>query len=644
MMDFPRLPLFFQAALAFTGLLAAGSSPGTAIAQSPESPPADSAAEVDGSSAAPVPSRGIDYEVDFSDALNHYITVQMTAMPSAPETQLMMAVWTPGSYLVREYARHVDRIEARDAAGNPLDMEKISKNRWKVVTADTQAAFTVTYRVFCDELTVRTNFATRGYAVLNGAATFLTIPEQIETPHRVRLRLPDAWPRSATSLRKASEDVDHYLAEDYHELVDSPIVAGNIPVYPFQVAGIDHFLANVNDRGEWDGQRAAADLAKVVAAHHKLWGNVPYERYWFLNVVGGGGGGLEHDNSCLIMSNDYTMRDERAYRRWLGLCSHEFFHVWNVRRLRPLALVHYDYESEVYTPSLWVAEGVTTYYEDLLLVRGGLLEPDEYLDMTGRTIRSLQDSPGRLVQSLRDSSHDAWIKYYRPAANSDDTQISYYTKGAVVAMLLDTRIRAASGGQKSLDDALRLLYERHAGSVGYSSADFRQICNEVAGADLSEWFSRAVDSTAELDYQEMADWYGLQIGDVRPSNVAAREPDEEEPQPPPRWIGIGESGSPATRAGLSDSDELIAINGVRLRDDLQQRLQDFEAGDPIEVLVSRDEQIVEVLVTVGSMPRQPDWGLEIVEGASKEQRARLDAWLGVTNEKPQEPAAADSGD
>ncbi len=593
---------------------------------------------------------GIDYTVDLGDALNHYMTVDMTARPSGPRTEVMMATWTPGSYLVREYARHVDRVTVVDGQGQPLDIEKISKNRWAIETPDPSDAFTLSYRVYCNESSVRTNFVSRSHAVLNGAPSFITIPDQMDSPHRVRLKLPAALTRSASCLLPASDDPHHYRAANFDELVDSPVVAGNVELFPFVVAGVEHYLVNVNDRGQWDGMRAARDLAKIVTAHHEVWGNVPYDRYYFLNIVGGGGGGLEHDNCCLMMSGRYAMREDRSYQRWLSLASHEFFHTWNVRRLRPRSLVQYDYESEVYTPSLWIAEGITSYYEDLLLVRAGLTEQKDFLNTLGSLIRRVQTRSGRKEQSLRDSSHDAWIKYYRQSSNSGDTQISYYTKGAVVALLLDARIRAASDGQKSLDDAMRRLYKNHAGAVGYQPGDFRDICSQVAGADLSDWFVEAVDSTEELDYQELADWFGLEIGDIRPVSTGSESGDDasgddasgddasgddtsgKKKREPVRWIGIGESDSPATRAGLSDSDELIAINGIRLTGGLKARLQEFEVGDPIEILISRDDQIEEVLLTVASRPATPNWGLKVSKQATELQTSRLNAWAGVTRE------------
>lgn len=582
----------------------------------------------------------IEYTLDFSDAINHYVSVTMTTELVDRETDLMMAVWTPGSYLVREYPRHIDRIDARDAEGRELECTKTRKNRWRVRTLDEPGQVTLRYRVYCDELSVRTNYVDRSYAVLNGAATFITIPERRKSEHRIRIELPDRWKRSAASMRTIDGDINHYTAESFDEVVDSPIVAGNVDVYPFEVAGVDHYLVNVNDRAEWDGEKATADLAKLVDAHHRVWQSVPYDRYYFINVIAGGGGGLEHDNCCLMLTGSRTMRDERSYLRWLSLASHEFFHTWNVRRLRPKALVEYDYENEVYTPSLWIAEGITSYYEDLLLVRAGLMDADDFLSTMGRQIRSVQSSEGRKVQSLRDSSYDAWIKFYRPAGNSDDTQISYYTKGAVVGLLLDARIRAASDNRGSLDDALRTLYKRHANGVGFTPEDFRAICSDVAGERLDDWFVSAVDSTDELDYQELADVYGLVVGEILPSNA----PEEDKDDTPRRrrevhWIGVGESGSPASKAGISELDELIAINDQRIENDLESRLQEFEPGDPLKMLIARDGQIVEVLLTVGVRPRQPVWNLSTWDDANKEQESVRDNWL---REYPEDPADEES--
>ncbi|HMO14353.1 MAG TPA: hypothetical protein PKD64_05215 [Pirellulaceae bacterium] len=575
---------------------------------------------------------GPSYQLTFDDVINHYIEVRMEVRADSEETILMMPVWTPGSYLVREYAKHIDRLEAKNFNGTVLAVEKISKNRWRVATIPGQS-FVVQYRVFCNQRSVRTNWASQSYVILNGAPTFLTVVGQMSRPHLVKLDLPKRWSRSATSLVMESEAPHHFRAENYDELVDSPIVAGNIETYPFSVAGVKHYLVNVNELGIWDGPASTQDLARMVEVQHQFWGIVPYDRYYFINVIGGGGGGLEHDNSCLIMANQLAYRNEASYRRWLSLASHEFFHAWNVRRLRPKALVTYDYESEVYTPSLWIAEGITSYYQMLLLVRAGLVEESTYLNGLGNTISRYQRSDGRSVQSLRDSSHDTWIKFYRPEDNSSDTTVSYYEKGEIVGFLLDAQIRSSTNGLKSLDDAMRKLYREHSGDIGYSPEDFQRICSEVAGEDLSDWFELAVNSTEELDYQIAANWYGLRIGPINPAAGERQSRIDRSGSSSTRrtrpWIGIGVSGSPASKAGLAASDEILAIDGVRYSGEIDRHLRDLEIGDVIRVLISRDNKIEEVLVVLGSRSPDETWTIAKYSRATEQQRLNLDHWLTV---------------
>ena len=447
----------------------------------------------------PSPPEGpaIQYEIDFSETQNHYLYVTARFETSQTETELMMATWAPGSYLIREYARHIDSMTITDQAGAPLEFEKTKKNHWMVETEGVKSVV-LKYRLYCNEMTVRTNWTGRAFTMINGAPTFVTPVGARQKQHSVKLNLPKRWKRSACALD--SPDGPHkYIADSYDELVDNPIVAGNVQVYPFDVDGVPHQLVNVGESGYWDGVQAAADLKKMVAAHHEIWGNVPYKKYLFINMIAEAGGGLEHDNCTLIMTSRWNFRDPKKYKDWLSLASHEFFHTWNVRRLRPKNLVRYDYENEMYTRSLWIAEGITSYYEDLALVRSGLITRKEYLERLSETVEKVQVKPGRKVQNLSDCSFDTWIKFYRPDENSNNTRISYYRKGTVAAFLLDAKIRKASKGKRSLDDVMRKMYAEFAES-GYTPEDFRSTASEVAGVDLSEWFIKSIDSTNELDF------------------------------------------------------------------------------------------------------------------------------------------------
>lgn len=574
-------------------------------------------------------SAPLNYTLDLSDAKNHYVRVTLELPSDGKQTELMMAVWTPGSYLVREYARHVDSIECVNEKGAPLKFEKTRKNRW-IVQSKSAKQIKFSYRLYCNEMSVRTNWLDRQFAIFANAATFITSPKRLDEPHRVQLILPNGWTRSATSLIATGDQPHTYWAKDFDELVDSPIVAGNLEVFPFTVSGVEHQLVNIGSVHQWDGTKAATDLKRIVAEHHQLWGVVPYDRYLFLNVICESGGGLEHDNSTMLMTSRWAFRDQKSYRNWLSLASHEFFHTWNVRRLRPKSLIEYDYENEVYTESLWIAEGITSYYEDLELVRAGLFDQKEYLERLSANILSVQSANGRKIQSLTDSSFDSWIKFYRPDENSGNTRTNYYSKGAVVAFLLDTKIRKLTDGKKSLDDVMRAMFELFA-DQGYTAEDFRATAGDIAGEDLSEWFRNHVDSTTDLDFSDV-EWLGLQTPGV--ANTSSKKKPE-----PVHWLGFRtgggdgrllisgvESDSPATEAGVNPNDELIAINGFRVAGSIDQRLKQFEIGDEIKLLIARRGELIELPITIGQAVTQ-DWKLKPIAKPTKAQSKRLKEWL-----------------
>ena len=560
-----------------------------------------------------------------------------------PRIELMMAVWTPGSYLLREYARHIEDLQASGANGQRLEFGKKNKNRWLVET-DGSDKVRVNYRLYCREMSVRTNWVDRDFAILNGAPTFLTPVGETERPRRVFVKLPPQWKRSITALKPLRDQGPHvYEARDFDHLVDSPILAGNPAVYEFELGGRKHILANQGEGGIWDGPRSAKDVAKIVQEHQRLWGSVPYDRYIFFNLITESGGGLEHDDGTVLMTSRWKQRVRKDYLDWLGLVSHEFYHTWNVRRLRPKALVEYDYENENYTRSLWIAEGITSYYDDLSLVRAGLCKQKEYFERFSKNIERLQTTPGRHRQSLHLASHDTWIKFYRPDENSINSAVSYYTKGAVAAFLLDAEIRRATDSRKSLDHVMRVLFDRHAGKRGYTPEEFRAIAGETAGRDLASWFRRAIDSTEELDYSGALDWFGLVFAD--PKKKKDGEETEEaaaKKKDPEVWLGLTtrtQDGrllvarvlrdSPAYASGFNPDDEIVAVDDFRvLASKWSTRLKQYKPGDRIRILVSRREKLLELPVTFAAPPSKK-WRLELSKTATEEQKKRLRAWLVV---------------
>lgn len=568
------------------------------------------------------------YTVRFPEPQSHVIHVDAT-YPTDRRAQLdlMMAVWTPGSYLVREYARNVNSITATDAQGRNLAIVKTRKNRWRVTTGGAPEV-TVRYAVYCREMSVRTNWVEDRFAILNGAPTFITLVDRAPRPHDVRLVLPTDWKTSTTALPVAPDgQPHHYLAADYDTLVDSPILAGNPALYTFTVSGKTVTLVNEGENGIWDGPASARDVEAMVRAAEGVWSSLPFDRYIMFNIITEVGGGLEHRNSTLLMTSRWRTRNRADYIGWLGLASHEFFHAWNGKRLRPVELGPFDYENEVHTENLWVYEGFTEYYDNLVLRRASLLSDAEYFAELSNNIRGLQTTPGREAQTAAEASFDAWIRYYRPDENSPNVSISYYTKGAVVAFLLDARIRQATAGQKSLDDVMRAAYARYSGAKGYTTEEFRKVASEVAGVDLTAWFAEVADGTSEVNYSDALQWLGLRFKPA-PDKAAAA------------WLGVRtrvdggrllvselRRGTPAAQAGLDVDDEIIAIDEFRVRaDQLQNRLERYRPGQQVSLLVARREELRRIPVTLGSEPADT-WQLEPDPGASSGQQAQRTSWL-----------------
>ena len=573
----------------------------------------------------------ISYTLRFPAPQTHYVEVEaLVPTDGLPTVELMMAVWTPGSYLVREYARNVEAVSAETERNEPLPVEKTVKNRWRITTRKAPRII-VRYRVYSRDMSVRTNWVDSDFALINGAPTFLTRVGGEKRPHDVRVILPEAWKVVESPLPRSA---DSFRAEDFDALIDSPLYAGNGKVYTFEAGGRPHVLLNEGEGGVWDGPRSVADAEKIAQAQIAFWGEAPYPRYVFFNLLTEAGGGLEHKDSSTLMSSRWRARTREGYLEWLGLVSHELFHAWNGKRLRPAELGPFDYESEAYTRNLWVVEGFTSYYGDLLVHRAGFSTRKQFLKNLSKSIETLETTPGRLVQPMDEASFDAWIKFYRRDENTPNSAVSYYTKGEVVAFLLDARIRRATGGKHSLDDALRLAYRRYSGERGYKTEEFRKVLEEVSGIGLGDWLTRAVESSGDLDYQETLDWYGLRFVSSEPQK---KEDDQELPA---GWLGVDlekdggrlvvtlvKRGTPAYEAGVNVGDEILAIDDYRVPPDgIENRLKAYRPGEKATLLVARRERLTRLPVTFGEKPKTR-WKLEARPDATEEQKARLAAWL-----------------
>jgi predicted metalloprotease with PDZ domain len=585
------------------------------------------------SAAAQTAPEPIRYTLSFlAPQTNYFDVTAVVPTGSRPEVELMMAVWTPGSYLVREYSRTVEGVAATGQGGRALAIEKSDKNRWRVSTGGAPSV-TVKYRVYAREMSVRTNWVEADFAMINGAPTFMTLVGGLQRPHEVVIEPARGWRTSMTSLAALPGGSHSYRAVDYDELVDSPILIGNPAVYEFTIDDKKHYLANIGEAGVFDGAKAAKDLEAIVREQRRFWGSLPYDRYIVMNVLTAvpgqiAGGGLEHKNSTLLIGGRWATRTRQSYLAWLELASHEIFHAWNVKRLRPVELGPFDYENENFTRSLWVVEGVTDYYGELQVHRAGLSTEVEYLDALSNKIEEVQTTPGRTVQSAEMASQDAWIKYYRPDENSPNSSVSYYSKGAVLGFVLDAKIRKATAGAKSLDDVMRAAYQKFSGSRGYTPDEFRAVAEQVAGVSLASFWDTAIEGTAEIAYSEALDLLGLRFRPVAP------------PQPARVWLGAttrNDAGrlvvtqvrrdGPAAAAGLNVDDEILAIDDFRVRaDQLVQRLDQYKPGDRVRLLVARRDQLMPIELELGAEPGRP-WRLEVDPAATETHLRQRDRWL-----------------
>ena len=559
------------------------------------------------------------------------VTLQISNW-QASTLDLKMPIWTPGSYLVREYAKQVQNFSAHSPDGNQvLASRKLSKNHWQVETAAV-TEITIHYRIFANELTVRTNHldATHGY--FNGAALFFFVPG-LDQPLTVRVIPPQPDWRVTTTLPPVPGEANTFKAQDFDTLVDSPFEVGTQQVYDFEAAGKPHQLA-IWGRGNADPAQIIADTQKIIESEFQLYGELPYERYLFLlHLSGTGFGGLEHKDSCSLNYPRFGFRAKDKYNRFMQLVAHEFFHLWNVKRIRPKAIEKFNYEQESYTTSLWFCEGTTSYYDVLMPLRAGIYDSKTCLENLSKDITRLQTTPGRRVQPLSESSFDAWIKLYRRDANSDNSQVSYYLKGELVSLLLDLLIRARHNNQRSLDDVMRRMWQQFGqAEIGFTPEELREVIESVAQTDLSDFFNRYVDGTEELPFDQYFEPFGLRVKSVM----------DTEPVPDLGVKVISDGGkemikfvaaeSPAEAAGIDAGDELLAIDGMRVSaEHLGDRLRDYKPGDRLQVTVFHQDQLCTLPVQLNEP--QPSRYEVVLEQLSDAQQQLLSGWLGIRTEE-----------
>jgi predicted metalloprotease with PDZ domain len=544
---------------------------------------------------------------------------------------LKFPVWTPGSYLVREYVRHLQGFTAVDAHGEQLVWQKVSKNHWQIQTP-APTTVTVRYRIFANELTVRTNHLDISHGYFNPAAMFFRAVGQEKTAIAITVVPPHSTWKVSTPLNALLGKPNTYLAANFDELVDSPFEMGTQAVYDFEVLGKPHQFAvwgqGMGNEAKLDIEQVLEDTQKIIETEAELFGGLPYNRYLFLlHLTANAYGGLEHKAASSLIYSRFSLNTKDGYINFMSLVAHEFFHLWNVKRIRPKALEVFDYDQENYTDALWFCEGTTSFYDAVIPLRAGIYDAKYYLTKVSEAITKLQTTPGRKLQPLSESSFDAWIKLYRPDSNSRNAQISYYLKGEVVSFLLDLLIRQRS--QHSLDDAMRQMWQQFGKSeVGYTRDQLKAVFEAVAEADLTSFWASYIEGTEELPYNQLLEPFGLKLVVAEMSAVPyfglATKTEHGA-----TIISFVEAESPAEQGGLEPGDELLAINGYRVRtDQIGDRLQSYSAGDTVELSVFHQDVLCQRSVILGE-PQPTRYELKPLDEPTPQQQTLFRQWLGV---------------
>ncbi len=549
----------------------------------------------------------INFEVSFTEPQAHYVEVQMNISGvKASFIDLKMPVWTPGSYLIREFSKNVEGFKAFDSNGKEIPFEKINKNTWRINSANSDK-IKVNYRVYSFEISVRTSFVDESHAFLSPAGIFMYPDGQLNASSEIKINPYKTWSKISTGLELVASKPNTFFAPDFDILFDSPFEVGNQDIFEFVAEGVKHEVAMYGG-GNYDKEILKRDISKIVTEQTKTFGINPNKRFVFIvHNFNSGGGGLEHLNSTVLGASRNSYNTESGLLRFLGLVSHEYFHIWNVKRLRPIALGPFNYEQENYTRNLWISEGFTAYYQDIYTKRAGLQSPDRYLISLAASISSVENQPGNRVEAVSDASFDAWIKQYRPNENSANTTISYYSKGSLIALIMDLETIHSSQAKVGLDEVMKLMYDQYYSKLnrGFTDAEFKATLEKIAGKSFDDVYKDYVNGVKTIDYNKYFGYAGFTlIDDAAKGNEA--------------YLGAGTAlkdgkimitnivrQSPAWISGLNVNDEILSIDGSRINNVSDPRLSELDRflsnkkpGDKLQIIINRDGLIRQIELTI----------------------------------------------
>ena len=587
------------------------------------------------------PASPVRYSIDASDVHAHLYRVTLTIAKPAKNQQLSLPVWIPGSYMVREFSKHLQKLVAKQGE-KPVAIAQTDKCHWQC-TNTAAKPLVLTYEVYAYDNSVRTAWLDAHRGFFNGTSLCLRVEGQVKRGHQLHIKAFKSIAAckvatGAKALKIDKQGFGTYAFADYDELADTPFELGDFWRGQFSVRGVVHSFVIAGAPPTFDGKRLLADTQKIVESEMTLWhgsqAKPPFDNYVFmLNAVGDGYGGLEHRNSTALIC---TRRDlpklgqtkaSDGYITLLGLISHEYFHTWNVKRLRPAEFGQYDYSQEQYTQLLWFFEGFTSYYDDLLLRRAGLIDNAQYLKLLNKTINQVQQTPGAKVQSVAQSSFDAWVKYYRQDENTPNATVSYYTKGSLVALCFDLTLR--SEGKTTLDHVMRALWVRcKAGPM--TEADFAVVLAQCGGRSYAKELAQWVHSTADLPLSHLLQQQGVQVVEDKPQ-LAQRLGLRMTESQVTLQVKVVLRGGAAEQAGLCAGDEWLAVGTKRSALWRMTKLDDLSlyvperAGKPttLQVLVSRDQRLHTLSLQLPSaeQPSLATWVLRAGDAA------KVNAWL-----------------
>ncbi len=592
----------------------------------------------------------IAYRVSMPHPASHeyQIEMQVPALAGRDEATIVFPAWAPGSYMVRDFVRHLTGLTVTDGAGHALPsahVVRLDKQRWRVRTGG--HAFRVRYRIFAFEATVRTSFLDDSHAYWNGTSLFFFVEGEIARRAEVTVELPDRRWRVATALPKVTgrrQSPRHtYAAADFDELADSPFEIGTHALFAFTV-GRTRFELALYGRTNADPERLLDILRRVVSTTGRMFGGFPFRRYLFIvHALPVGSGGLEHGASVTMDIAGLSFEDETGYLRFADLAAHEFFHAWNVKRIHDGALGPFDYTQESYTRLLWLYEGCTDYLAHVIILRAGVTCERQFLKMIAEDWPRYATRPGRNETSLEELSFEAWVKQYKPSENFTNRAVSYYEKGLWTAMALDLELRLASGGPRGLPEMIRLLWDRF-GRAGQAitDEDVRDAAASIAGHAMNRFFDRYVRGTVELPLPALLERAGLDLQARADWDESARPPAERDPVRSGRtraWSGLTLQpertivrnvvpGSPAWKGGLTFNDEIVAVAGARVTaQSVVKRIADFQPGARVRIAYFRRDELREARIALGESPERR-LTVTVDPHASAAARAVRAGWFG----------------